>query len=56
MNGGDQVTRFWISAHVKSLAAVRRCNKRRCRPGRLGDHAVDWGVGCVEGKKVERKL
>ena len=35
---------FWISADVKSHAAARTRNKRQCRPGRLGEHAVERGV------------
>jgi len=56
MNGGDQAMRFWISADVESHAAARRRNKRRCRPGRLGERAVEWGVCCVEAKKVREEI
>jgi len=53
INGGDQVMPFWISADVESHAAARmHNNKRQCRPGRLGEHAVERGVCCVEARRV----
>jgi len=48
--------RFWISADVKSHAAVRRRNKRRCRPGQLGEHAVERGACCMETKGVRAEI
>jgi len=56
MNGGDQVMGFWISADVKSHAAARRRNKWRCRRGRLGEHAVEQSVWCVEAKGVRLEI